>query len=184
MHGLPVIVLSAAFLGQAAELPPFVKEHARTVTYYYQSPDPGLGPKLLRELLRKENVEHPWFVKNQYALMLNAAILGDIAAGKPKMVREYEAAFADAPVAGRRIIIRSLMTCGDRETLKQVDAWLAEAAYAESRTELQALKKQLEDPGRKHVRDRRHQGRIRRAATPHSCRTRRLRLRIHRRHVP
>jgi hypothetical protein len=154
MHACHLIVVVSSLLGQSPELPPFVKEHARTVTLYYRSPDPGLGPKLLRELLKKENLEHPWFVKNDYALLLNAALLGDIATGKPKVVREYEAAFTGAPPAGRRIIARSLMNCGDRETLKRIDAWLADPRYADSRADLEALKKHLEDPGRKHVRDR------------------------------
>jgi uncharacterized protein (TIGR03066 family) len=149
-----VVVLAASMVGQAPDLPPFVKDHAKTMTFYYQSPDPALGPKLLKELLKKDNLEHPWFAKNEYALFLNAALLGDIGAGRPKIVREYEAAFADAPPAGRRIIVRSLMNCGDKETLKQIDAWLADSKYADSRKELESLKKHLEDPERKDARDR------------------------------
>jgi hypothetical protein len=154
VHASYVVLLVTSLVGQPPDLPPFVKEHAKTVTFYYQSPDPGLGPKLLKELLKKENLEHPWFAKNDYALLLNAALLGDIAAGKPKLVRAYEAAFTDAPPAGRRVIVRSLMNCGDQETLKRIDAWLADRQYADSRPELEALKKHLEDPDRKHVRDR------------------------------
>jgi hypothetical protein len=154
VHTSYVVVLVTSLVGQPPDLPPFVKEHAKTVTFYYQSPDPGLGPKLLKELLKKENLEHPWFAKNDYALLLNAALLGDIAADKPKVVREYEAAFTDAPLAGRRVIVRSLMNCGDRETLKRIDAWLADRRYADSRSELEALKQHLEGPGWKHVRDR------------------------------
>ncbi|HEV3261359.1 MAG TPA: hypothetical protein VG013_31190 [Gemmataceae bacterium] len=154
MHTSYMVLLVTSLVGQPSDLPPFVKEHAKTVTFYYQTPDPALGPKLLRELLKKENLEHPWFAKNDYALLLNAALLGDIAAGNPKIVRAYEAAFTDAPPAGRRVIVRSLMNCGDPETLKRVDAWLADQRYADSRPELEALKKHLEDPGRKHVRDR------------------------------
>jgi hypothetical protein len=154
MHASYVLALAASLVGQSPELPPFVKEHAKTVTFYYQSPDPGLGPKLLKELLKKENLEHPWFAKNDYALLLNAALLGDIGAGKPRIVREYEAAFTDATPAGRRVVVRSLRSCGDRETLKRIDGWLAEERYADSRAELEALKKHLEDPDRKHVRDR------------------------------
>jgi hypothetical protein len=154
VHTSYVVLLVTSLVGQSADLPPFVKEQAKTVTFYYQSPDTGLGPKLLKELLKKENLEHPWFAKNDYVLLLNAALLGDIATGNPKVVREYEAAFTDAPLAGRRVIVRSLMNCGDRETLKRIDAWLADPRYADSRPELEALKKHLEGPGRKHVRDR------------------------------
>jgi hypothetical protein len=149
-----VLILVSSIVGQPSDRPPFVKEYAKTLTFYYQSPDPGLGPKLLKELLKKENLEHPWFAENDYALLLNAALLGDIAAGNPRIVRAYEDAFSDATPAGRRIIVRSLMNCGDRETLKRIDAWLADRHYADSRPDLEALKKHLEDPGRKHVRDR------------------------------
>jgi uncharacterized protein (TIGR03066 family) len=149
-----MLVLVGSMVGQPPDRPPFVKEYAKTLTFYYQSPDPALGPKLLKELLKKENLEHPWFAENDYALLLNAALLGDIAAGNPKIVRAYEDAFSDAPAAGRRIIVRSLMNCGDRETLKRIDAWLADRRYADSRPDLEALKKYLEDPGRKQVRNR------------------------------
>jgi hypothetical protein len=149
-----IVLVVAGLVGQAPDQPPFVKEHAKTITFYYKAPNPGLGPKLLKELLKKENLEHPWFAKNDYALLLNAALLGDIAAGKAKIVRQYEAAFTDAPAAGRRVIIHSLRNCGDQETLKRIDAWLADPRYADSRRDLQALKKHLEDPGRNHVRDR------------------------------
>src|SRR5947209_4186846 len=141
MHTSYVVVLHTCLMGEAPDLPPFVKEQAKAVTFYYQSPDPGVGPKLLKELLKKENLEHPWFAKNDYVLLLNAALLGDIGAGNPKVVRAYEAAFPDAPPAGRRVIVRSLMNCGDRETLKRIDAWLADPRYADSRAELETLKK-------------------------------------------
>lgn len=149
-----MILVVASIVGQAPDLPPFVKEHSRTATFYYKSPDPALGPKFLGELLKKENLEHPWFVKNAQVLILIGAQLGDIAAGKPKIVREYEGAFAEAPPAGRRVIVRSLMNCGDKETIKQVEAWLADRRYADLRPELETLRKHLEDPKRKHVRDR------------------------------
>jgi hypothetical protein len=154
MYTSIAIVLLLGLVGQSPDLPPFVKDYAKTVTFYYQSPDPALGPKLLKELLKKENLEHPWFAKNEYALFLNAALLGDIGAGRPKIVREYEAAFTDASPMGRRIIVRSLKNCGDKETLKQIQTWLADRKYADSRTELEALKKHLEDSERKHARDR------------------------------
>jgi hypothetical protein len=109
---------------------------------------------MLKELLKKENLEHPGLAKNEHVLNLIAGQLGDIAAGKPRIVREYEAALADAPTAGRRIIVRCLRDCGDGETVKHIDAWLAEERYADIRPELAALKKHLEDSGRKHVRDR------------------------------
>jgi hypothetical protein len=158
---LTVVLLSAGLcglprlaVGQPPGPPAFVREQAKTVTFYYKAPDPRLGPRLMKELLKKENVEHPWFATNGHVLVLMGAMFGDIAAGKPEVVREYEAAFADAPPAGRRVVVRSLTNCGDKETVKRVDAWLADRRYADIRPELEALKKHLEDPQRKHVRDR------------------------------
>jgi hypothetical protein len=124
------------------------------VTYYYQSPDPAFGPQMLKDFLKKENVDHPWFKKNEFVLVLVGAQLGDIATGKPRIVRAYESELAGAPLTGRRVILRALTNCGDKATLKRVDAWLADERYANVRTELEALKKHLEDPKRKHVRDR------------------------------
>src|SRR5438105_523640 len=106
---LASIALSAA---QPADLPPFIRTSSPTLTFYYNSPDPALGPTMLKDLLRKENIEHPWFAKNEHVLRLIGASLGDIAVGKPKIVREYEAAFADAPPMGRRVILRALENCG------------------------------------------------------------------------
>jgi hypothetical protein len=150
-----VVVLVAGFVGQPADVPPFVKQYSKPTTFYYKSPDPRLGPKLLKELLKKENLEHPFFAMRGHVLVLLSALLGDIATGKPEIVRAYEAAFNDAAVAGRRIIIRSLMNCGDRQTIKQVEAWLDDRRHADLQPELKALKKHLQDPARKHARARR-----------------------------
>ena len=57
---------------------------------------------------------------------LIGAQLGDIGFKKPAIVRKYEGAFAYAPPAGRRVIIRALTNCGDSNTLKEVDVWLAD----------------------------------------------------------
>jgi hypothetical protein len=80
--------------------------------------------------------------------------LGDIAIGKPEIVRAYEAEFAGASLAGRRVIVRALMNCGDGETLKQVTTWLGDRNIGDIKPELTNLKKHLEDPARKQVRDR------------------------------
>src|SRR5262249_27041037 len=115
-------------------------------------PDPALGPKLLQELLKKENLEHPWFAKNDHVLNLIASQLGDIAAGKPKLVRAYEAAWNSASLPGRRVIVQALMNCGDRETVKVWEAWVNENDRR-MLPYLDALGKHLGDPKRKHVRD-------------------------------
>jgi uncharacterized protein (TIGR03066 family) len=154
MHTSQLLMLIAGIAGQQPDVPPMFKEFAPAVTFYYKSPDPSLGPKMLKELLKKENLEHPWFEKKGHVLVLIGAQLGDIAAGKPKIVREYEAAFADAPLTGQRVIARSLGNCGDAETIKKVSAWLGDEKYADIRPELAALKKHLEDPKRQHIRDR------------------------------
>ena len=126
---------------------------ANTATFYYTDPDPAFGPKMLNELLKRENLDHPFFANNDHILNINAALLGDIAAGRPKIVRAYEAAFIAAPPAGQRLVIQALRNCGDRETVKQIDGWRADRRSADVRAELDSLKKHLEDPKRRHVRD-------------------------------
>jgi len=146
------MLLLAAAVGQPNDYPPFVTEHVKGMMNYYRKPDPDLGPKLLTDLLRKENIGHPWFAANEHPLNLIAAQLGDIAMGKPKIVRQYEAAFADAAPLGRRVIIRALMNSGDKETVSKIDEWLKDENVG-LKPELEALKKHLEDPKRKHARD-------------------------------
>src|SRR6478672_8085141 len=128
MLTVPTLLL-LALPGQAPDLPPFIKEYNRVGTYYYLDPDPKLGPKMLKALLRKENLKHPFFVRNNEVPLLIGAQIGDIGTGKPEIVREYEAAFADAPPAGRRIVIRVLMNAGDKDTAEKVGKWIADAKY-------------------------------------------------------
>lgn len=148
-----VLFLVAGVVGQQQGPPASFREFAKTAMNYYRAPDPAFGPKLLRELLKRENLEHPFFVGNDHLLNIHAAMLGDIAAGKPKIVREYEAPFLDVPAEGQRLIIRALRNCGDQETVKRIDAWREDKRSADIRPELDALQKRLEDPKRKHVRD-------------------------------
>lgn len=158
MFLLSTLLLALGHTGQPPQPPQpppaFAMEQAKVVTFYYKSPDPLQGPKLLKELIKKENVEHPWFAQRGHVLVLMASILGDIGTGQPKVVREYEASFAGATTAGRKVILRALTNCGDKETLARADAWLGDDKFADVRPELQGLKKHLENPRRQHVRDR------------------------------
>jgi hypothetical protein len=146
--------LLAAAISQAPELPPFIKEYGRVGTYYYLNPDPKLGAKMMHELVRKENLEHPFFIKNDQVPLLIGAQLGDIATGHPEVVREYEKEFAGCPPAGRRVIIRALGNAGDKDTAKKVGEWIADKKYADQKADLEKLKAHLENPKRQHVRDR------------------------------
>jgi hypothetical protein len=148
------LLLAANFLGQPNAVPPLFKTYAPLMTYYYKSPDATLGPKMLKELLKEENIKHPFFEKNAHVLNIVAAQLGDIAAGKPEIVRQYETALTTAPGAGQKVIVTALMTCGDKETIKQLDGWFTDKRLAPLKEELEALHKHLADPKRKHVRDR------------------------------
>jgi uncharacterized protein (TIGR03066 family) len=156
MFAAIVMVLAGGLAGQRGDAPPFFREWGQRMTYYYRSPDPELGPAMLKDLLKKENIGHPRLANDEHLLLLIGAQLGDIAAGKgkAKVVREYEGAFADASTAGRRVIARALTNCGDEETLKRVDAWLGDKRYDDVRPELKELRAHLQDPKRKHVRDR------------------------------
>ena len=147
------LFVAAALTGQQPDVPPFLKDPDTNPSKYYQSPDPTRSPKILKEFLKKENVEHAWFAKNETVPLLIAAMIGDMAVGKPEIVHEYEAAFADAPPLGRKVIIRALTNAGDQETLAKVTTWLADKGTEANRAELEALKKHLEDPKRKSVRD-------------------------------
>ena len=156
MTRLPVAVLCllpVVTVAQPQDLPPFVKEYSRRATYYYQRPDPKLGPKMLAEFLKKENLEHPLLVRNDQLHLLIGAQLGDIATGHPEVVREYEKAFAGAPPKGRQAIIRALNNAGDKETVKVVTEWIKDPQFADQRADLERLKAHLENPKRQHVRD-------------------------------
>jgi hypothetical protein len=109
---------------------------------------------MLKDLLKEENIGHPFFQTNAHVLNIIAAQLGDIAAGNPEIVREYETALSTAPVAGQKVIITALMTCGDKETSKKIGGWLTDKRLLPAKDHLQALQKHLADPKRKHVRDR------------------------------
>jgi hypothetical protein len=147
-------VLAAGLGGQPPEVPPFVRANVQGMMTYYQAPDPARGPQLLKELLKRENIDSPWFAGKDHVRDLLAAQLGDIAAGHPRVVREYEAGLADASAAGRRVVLRALRNAGDAETARQAARWLADPRFADLRPELEALQKHLDDPNRKHARDR------------------------------
>jgi hypothetical protein len=143
----------AGFVQQGAEPPPFVKNNVQRMMTYYRAKDPALGPKLMTELLKTDNIDSPWFNDKEHVLMIIGSQLGDIVIAQPKLVREYEAAFAKTSPPGRRVIIRALTNCGDAETVKKIDDWLADKNLADSRSQLANLKKYLEDPEHKHLRD-------------------------------
>ena len=65
MFTSPVFCLLAAVVAQPPDVPPFVKEYSRIGDTYYLNPDPKIGPKMLRDLLKKENLEHPFFIKRE-----------------------------------------------------------------------------------------------------------------------
>jgi hypothetical protein len=154
MHPHCLLLVAASVIAQPNNYPPFVVEHSQAMMSYYRNPDPESGPKMMKELLSKENIDHAWFKTDNgtHALKLMSAQLGDIAIGKPKLVREYESMFAGASPAGRRVIIRALNNCGDKETITKVDEWLKDEKVG-VKSELEALKKHLEDPKRKQPRD-------------------------------
>jgi len=133
--------------------PPFFAQYAQVGTNYYKNPDPKLGPKMLKDLLKKENLEHPRFATDDFTLVLIGAQIGDIVTGHPELVRECEAMFADTTPRGRKVIIRGLMNSGDKETAKKAGEWIKDPKYADQKAELEALKSHIEDPKRAHIRD-------------------------------
>jgi hypothetical protein len=141
-------------IAQPNAAPPLFKTYAQSMTFYYKSPDATLGPKMLKDLLKPENIDHPFFVQNAHVLNIVAAQLGDIATGKPEIVRQYESELTKAPVKGQKVIITALMNCGDKETAKKIDDWLTDKRLLPVKAELETLQKHLADPKRKHVRER------------------------------
>jgi hypothetical protein len=148
------LVLASLCVGQPPEVPPVVREYSKRLTFYYREPDPALGPRLLKELLKKENLEHPWFGRRADVLRVISGQLGDIARGKPEIVRAYEAEFAAAPPAGRSVIVRALQECGDETTQRKLRAWRAEASDAGLKQELEQAERHLADPQRKPIGER------------------------------
>lgn len=143
----------AAVCAQQPDLPPAVKEYAPFITYYYTNPQPEKAKQMLVDIIKEENLVHPWYKDRGFVFQLMAANLGDIGYGQEKMVRYYESKFAGAPDGGKKIIIRALQTCGDKATTEQVDKWLSDDANAGVKKELTALKAHLADPKRKRSRD-------------------------------
>jgi hypothetical protein len=133
--------------------PPLIERGSKATTFYYRSPNPKLAVELLDEVLKKENLEHPWFRSRPDVLRIIAAQIGLIARGTPKLVRECEARFDRATPAGRRLILRSLRVCGDEATLGQIDKWLAREQDVAVRNELHETRDHLADPKRKRYRE-------------------------------
>lgn len=148
---LPVL---AIVLAQPGGPPEFIKQYAPFVTNYYKNPEPDKSIPLLEEFIKPENLSHPFFVQRIDLVPLIAQNLGDIATGKPKLVRAYEARFATATDAGRGVILKVLAVCGDADTQKQLEKWEGEDVYRAVREDVRATRKALADPMRKHVRDR------------------------------
>src|SRR5207244_3203315 len=133
MSASPILLLLVGVVGQAPDVPNFIKQYSRVGTFYYLDPDPKIGPKMLKELLKKENLEHPFFVKRDDVPGLIGAQIGDIGAGKPEIVREYDSTFADASPTGRKVVIRALENAGDKETAKKVGEWIKDPKFADQK---------------------------------------------------
>ena len=71
-----LLLLAANLIAQPNSQPPLFKEYAPKMMTYYRAPDPTMGPKMLKDLLKEENIAHPWFEKNGHVLNLVAAQLG------------------------------------------------------------------------------------------------------------
>lgn len=152
---LSAISLAIPFHSASAQqdLPPAVKEYAPFITYYYTNPQQEKARKMLVEIIQKENLEHPWYKGREFVFQLMAANLGDIGYGQEEQIRFYQSQFAGALPGGKRIIIRALQTCGDKESLAQAKLWLADEANADVKPELTSLVKHLADPKRQRSRD-------------------------------
>jgi hypothetical protein len=148
------VILTAAVLGfPPGDLPPVIPAFGPKLENYYKKPDPKLAEQFFIEILKPENIDHPWFIKRGDVLEIMGTQLGDLAKGKGERVRSYEAAFPSCTRQGKKLIIAALKVCGDEPSQAAVSAWLKDAADKELKGELEALQAHLADPERRHFRE-------------------------------
>src|SRR5262249_40196469 len=137
-----VLVLAVGWLAchgtASAGPPPILLECEKLISTYHRSPAPEKALQLLGQVLRKENIEHPALAAGADSLPLLGCAFGHMARGNPKLVRGYEAQFAGTTPTGRRLLLDCLRYCGDDQTLRQLDAWLADPAFGDLKEPLQA----------------------------------------------
>lgn len=147
-------LLSALCLLQPNQPPPILPEATRMMKYY-EKPDPRRGVKLLKELLKPENLDHPMTTREDgHVLSILCEQLGYIAKGHPEIVREYEKLFANTTPTGKYGILRTLRVAGDDQTKKQLDTWLAGEKNPETLKALEETKRIITAPKREMNRDR------------------------------
>src|SRR5262245_18629453 len=95
------------------DLPPVVPEFGPRLENYYQKPDPRIAEQFLAELLKPENIDHQWFHGHEDVLDIMGTQLGDLANGREKLIRRYEAAFSETTLKGKQVILAALKICGD-----------------------------------------------------------------------
>ena len=139
--------------GQPSGRPPLIERGSKATTFYYLSPNPKLATELLDDVLKKENLEHPWFRRRSDVLRIIGTQIGLIAWGHPELVRQCEARFEGTTPAGRRLILGSLRVCGDEATLGQIDKWLVREEDAAVRKDLEETRDDVADPKRKRFRE-------------------------------
>jgi len=139
---------------QPQQHPPILPEATRMMKYY-ENPDPQRGVKLLKELLKPENLDHPMTSREDgHVLSVLCEQLGYIAKGHPEIVREYEKLFAGTTPTGKYGILRTLRIAGDDQTKKQLDTWLAGEKNEQTLKALEETKRILTAPKREMNRDR------------------------------
>ena len=149
----PALIVLVCCLGQQGKPPQFFNQAAVKMMTYYQSGDPNQGREFLRDLLKPENINDPWFANQEHVHQMMGAQLGDIAIGNTNIVREYESKFSQTTVIGKRILLRALWNCGDEQTVKVVNDWLADNSNAPVKSSLAELKARLSSSHRKHIRN-------------------------------
>lgn len=147
-------LLATLCLFQPNQPPPILPE-ATKMMKYYEKPDPQRGVKMLKELLKPENLDHPMTTREDgHVFSILCEQLGYIAKGHPEVVREYEKQFAGATPTGKYGILRTLRIAGDDQTKKQLETWLAGEKNADTVKALEETKRIIAAPKREMNRDR------------------------------
>lgn len=141
-HALFVV---ASILGQPGNLPPFIKNHSRTLTFFYEKPDPNLGPTLLKAFLDPNNIDDPWYQNKAHVTAIIASQFAEIARDQPKVIRAYEDLFPTASDSGRSFLVKVLYQCGDETTAQKTQQWLEKPEFQDNRKALETLGKSLSE---------------------------------------
>jgi uncharacterized protein (TIGR03067 family) len=140
------------------ELDPKIDQLEEFVDFYYEKQPVSQTMGMLKLLLSEGVLDHPKLKgppDGAGQARHFAQAFGQIARGRPEMVRQFEDCFQNARNHnGRDFLLRALAICGDGGTLRRLNAWLANPALAEHKKAFEQTKALLSGGKREPPRDR------------------------------